>query len=75
MEEALASLTLAEGTRRTSPTSSRSVPFVEGDIVQVLNDSERIQLLQQGHGEWTDAMIPVIIYYTVEISFTHLAIR
>lgn len=62
MEEALASLSLEKETHRSNPpSSSRAVPFVEGDIVQVFNDRERIQMLQPGHGEWTDAMIPVRI--------------
>lgn len=32
--------------------------FVEGDVVQVLNSNnrDRVEALQEGHGEWTDAM-------------------
>ena len=35
--------------------------FTIGDIVQVSNDLESVQSLQNGHGEWTEAMIPVSI--------------
>jgi len=49
------------------PSASHSVSeittpqFVVGDLVQICNDAERIKILQRGHGEWADAMLPVII--------------
>ena len=33
--------------------------FAVGDLVQICNDAERIKILQRGHGEWADAMMPV----------------
>lgn len=35
--------------------------FQVGDLVQVCYDLERIKLLQRGHGEWAEAMLPVSI--------------
>ena len=72
MEEALETLKLEETNRRSTPASSpsnRRVPFVEGDIVQVFTDREYVKVFQKGHGEWTNAMLPVIVkcfIYTVE---------
>ena len=34
--------------------------FSVGDIVQVESDVNQLKLYQQGHGEWTDAMIPTL---------------
>ena len=34
--------------------------FQVGDLVHISNDLERVKVLQRGHGEWTEAMIPVI---------------
>ncbi|KAF2362492.1 Zinc finger ZZ-type [Trinorchestia longiramus] len=31
-----------------------------GDLVQVCSDLERIKLLQRGHGEWAEAMLPTL---------------
>ena len=39
--------------------------FVVNDIVQVCSDIERIKILQRGHGEWADAMLPVNIFYLI----------
>ena len=36
-------------------------PFAVGDLVQICSDAEKIKLLQRGHGEWAEAMIPVSI--------------
>ena len=36
--------------------------FQVGDLVQVCYDLERIKLLQRGHGEWAEAMLPVSVY-------------
>uniref|UniRef100_A0AAQ4PDD0 RING-type E3 ubiquitin transferase n=1 Tax=Gasterosteus aculeatus aculeatus TaxID=481459 RepID=A0AAQ4PDD0_GASAC len=33
--------------------------FVVGDLVQICYDIDRIKLLQRGHGEWAEAMLPV----------------
>ena len=47
-----------------SPHGSNSVlseqfQFEVGDVVQISGDAERVKVLQRGHGEWTEAMIPV----------------
>uniref|UniRef100_UPI00358E1CC6 E3 ubiquitin-protein ligase MIB1-like n=1 Tax=Myxine glutinosa TaxID=7769 RepID=UPI00358E1CC6 len=34
--------------------------FRTGDLVQVCSDMERIKLLQRGHGEWAEAMLPTL---------------
>lgn len=39
-----------------------SSQFVVGDLVQISNDMERVKLLQRGHGEWAEAMLPVSYY-------------
>lgn len=33
--------------------------FHVGDLVQICYDIDRIKLLQRGHGEWAEAMLPV----------------
>lgn len=33
--------------------------FAVGDVVQCCADLERMKMLQRGHGEWADAMLPV----------------
>uniref|UniRef100_A0A915KDU0 RING-type E3 ubiquitin transferase n=1 Tax=Romanomermis culicivorax TaxID=13658 RepID=A0A915KDU0_ROMCU len=38
----------------SSPIST----FQVGEFVQICYDLERIQMLQKGHGEWTEAMLP-----------------
>ena len=47
-----------------SPRDSNSAlsdgwSFQVGDLVHISNDLERVKVLQRGHGEWTEAMIPV----------------
>lgn len=36
--------------------------FSVGDVVQICSDLERIKILQRGHGEWADAMLPVMSF-------------
>lgn len=36
-----------------------SSQFMVGDLVQICYDIDRIKLLQRGHGEWAEAMLPV----------------
>ncbi|XP_065331956.1 E3 ubiquitin-protein ligase MIB1 [Cloeon dipterum] len=43
-----------------SVTESTTPQFVVGDLVQICNDVERIKILQRGHGEWADAMLPTL---------------
>ncbi len=44
-----------------SGSSETSAPtqFAVGDLVQICSDTERIKMLQRGHGEWAEAMLPV----------------
>lgn len=36
--------------------------FLVGDLVQICYDIDRIKLLQRGHGEWAEAMLPVRVF-------------
>uniref|UniRef100_A0A8C6V5H5 E3 ubiquitin-protein ligase MIB1 n=1 Tax=Neogobius melanostomus TaxID=47308 RepID=A0A8C6V5H5_9GOBI len=38
----------------------RSGEFMVGDLVQICYDIDRIKLLQRGHGEWAEAMLPTL---------------
>ena len=66
--EALMSLSLANN-GDASPTISNNLntssrtAFAVGDIVQIRTDVESVKLLQQGHGEWADEMIPVSLIF------------
>ncbi len=42
-----------------SEADSGAAAFAVGDLVQVCADLERLKVLQRGHGEWADAMMPV----------------
>lgn len=42
-----------------------SSQFLVGDLVQICYDIDRIKLLQRGHGEWAEAMLPVRISDTI----------
>ena len=42
-----------------SPAASETPVLQVGDLVQISSDLERVKVLQRGHGEWTEAMIPV----------------
>ncbi|KAL3868374.1 hypothetical protein ACJMK2_041187 [Sinanodonta woodiana] len=45
----------------TSTASATTAPqFGVGDLVQVCSDVERIKVLQRGHGEWAEAMLPTL---------------
>jgi E3 ubiquitin-protein ligase mind-bomb len=59
-------LTKVNTTNTTPSTSAEATPavppsaqFAVGDLVQICNDLEKIKLLQRGHGEWAEAMLPV----------------
>ena len=60
----------AAATTETASTSdasgeTREVPqsnFAVGDVVQICADLERMKILQRGHGEWADAMLPVSFF-------------
>lgn len=39
---------------------SSSSQFAVGNLVRVSDDVERVKLLQRGHGEWAEAMLPTL---------------
>ena len=51
-------LNTALQTSTLSGTASSS-QFVVGDLVRITEDADRVKLLQRGHGEWAEAMLPV----------------
>lgn len=52
-------LTKVGGGVVVSNETSTSQQFSVGDLVQICADLERIKILQRGHGEWAEAMVPV----------------
>lgn len=52
-------LTKVGGGVLVSNESNTSQQFSVGDLVQICADLERIKILQRGHGEWAEAMVPV----------------
>jgi E3 ubiquitin-protein ligase mind-bomb len=47
------------GTSSSGEPSTSAQQFAVGDLVQICADIERVKLLQRGHGEWAEAMLPV----------------
>lgn len=51
-------------TKISSPSSSNTdatgQQFAVGDFVKICSDIERIKILQRGHGEWAEAMVPTL---------------
>ena len=52
-------------------TSSRTA-FAVGDIVQIRTDVENVKALQQGHGEWTNEMMPVSVIFKQSTRQLHI---
>lgn len=50
----------AAGQQAGQSGQSPPTQFAEGDFVKICSDLERIKLLQRGHGEWAEAMIPTL---------------
>ncbi|WAR24400.1 MIB1-like protein [Mya arenaria] len=44
----------------TSNGATSTPQFAVGDLVQICSDMERIKVLQRGHGEWAEAMVPTL---------------
>lgn len=44
----------------TSAVEDPATQFAVGDFVKICSDLERIKVLQRGHGEWAEAMIPTL---------------
>ncbi len=55
----------------TAGAEGGSSQFIVGDLVQICYDIDRIKLLQRGHGEWAEAMLPVSITYLVLKAIVH----
>ncbi|XP_045135412.1 E3 ubiquitin-protein ligase MIB1-like isoform X2 [Portunus trituberculatus] len=53
-------LTKVGGGMMVSNEASTSQQFSVGDLVQICADLERIKILQRGHGEWAEAMVPTL---------------
>ena len=47
----------------SSSETGSTQQFTVGDLVQICGDIERVKLLQRGHGEWAEAMLPVSLCY------------
>jgi E3 ubiquitin-protein ligase mind-bomb len=43
-----------------SSDTGSATQFAVGDLVQICSDVERIKMLQRGHGEWAEAMLPTL---------------
>ncbi|XP_058117166.1 E3 ubiquitin-protein ligase MIB1 [Anopheles ziemanni] len=41
-------------------TDNEPKQFAVGDFVKICSDLERIKILQRGHGEWAEAMVPTL---------------
>lgn len=52
-----------------TPSVTPSAQFAVGDLVQICNDPEKIKLLQRGHGEWAEAMMPVQYTFQFKLHF------
>ncbi|XP_070491410.1 E3 ubiquitin-protein ligase mind-bomb-like isoform X1 [Chironomus tepperi] len=44
----------------SNSTEDSASQFAVGDFVKICSDLERIKILQRGHGEWAEAMIPTL---------------
>ena len=63
--------TAANLTVRTNDPAVAS-QFQIGDLVQICSELERMKILQRGHGEWAEAMLPVrIILATADSWYGH----
>ncbi|XP_061410032.1 E3 ubiquitin-protein ligase MIB1 isoform X1 [Lethenteron reissneri] len=49
-----------EGASHGAEGGSSASQFTVGDVVQICGDLERVKLLQRGHGEWAEAMLPTL---------------
>lgn len=44
----------------SATTDATGQQFAVGDFVKICSDIERIKILQRGHGEWAEAMVPTL---------------
>jgi len=52
----------------SSSESTATQQFTVGDLVQICGDIERVKLVQRGHGEWAEAMLPVSYHFELDCS-------
>ncbi|GFY58225.1 e3 ubiquitin-protein ligase mib1 [Trichonephila inaurata madagascariensis] len=52
--------TAASTSSLVSADGGSAQQFAVGDLVQICRDLERIKILQRGHGEWAEAMLPTL---------------
>eukprot|EP00112_Aurelia_sp_Birch-Aquarium-sp1_P018775 Seg4531.2 transcript_id=Seg4531.2/GoldUCD/mRNA.D3Y31 product="E3 ubiquitin-protein ligase MIB1" protein_id=Seg4531.2/GoldUCD/D3Y31 len=57
---AMANIYTSNSPSESNSALSESSPFQVGSLVQISSDLERVKVLQRGHGEWTEAMIPTL---------------
>lgn len=57
----LTKVNVATTASSVSADGSLGQQFAVGDLVQICRDLERVKILQRGHGEWAEAMLPVSI--------------
>lgn len=50
----------AVGTGGTGTGTGGQQHFSVGDLVQICSNVERMKVLQRGHGEWAEAMLPTL---------------
>ena len=55
----LTKVSTASSSTSIASDASAAAQFAVGDLVQICSDTERIKVLQRGHGEWAEAMLPV----------------
>ena len=56
----LTKVNLASSAAVATPSEPSMPPqYAVGDLVQICSEVERIKILQKGHGEWAEAMVPV----------------
>lgn len=48
------------GSGATTTGAGSSSQFVVGDLVQISSDVDKVKMLQRGHGEWAEAMLPTL---------------
>ncbi|XP_059159077.1 E3 ubiquitin-protein ligase MIB1-like isoform X2 [Physella acuta] len=56
----LTKVSTASSSTSIASDTSTAAQFAVGDLVQICSDAERIKVLQRGHGEWAEAMMPTL---------------
>nr|XP_042902854.1 E3 ubiquitin-protein ligase MIB1 [Parasteatoda tepidariorum] len=56
----LTKVNTASAASSSGAADGSSSQFAVGDLVQICRDLERVKILQRGHGEWAEAMLPTL---------------